>query len=277
MKRKDLIRLAKALIGLRDPNAESARRYLSFVRRERVIRKGIEKLVAAHGENHPLGIVKFVMPLDVAGSSPAILKCAKELLDNGYPVVLDHSGSDKGGTHIDELCRRFRQRGEIRTDSDVMELFKSYLRIDDPRYIHLKRLARVCRRKAAKIGKVLDSALEGQSHRRRFCVVFRREDLEAALERIPITADQTLVLGFNGKGNPLMVQGYSIPTLEGEHSGAQNVFRADLEGLLRINSEVIALDLFHKQWVAFATVARGDEVHQIGPLVYNFPTYIGGT
>ena len=83
-------------------------------------------------------------------------------------------------------------------------------------------------------------------------------------------ADRAYVARLTGDVRQLVI----VEALDGDRAGAQVVYRADLESLLQIKGEVIALDVFQQQWIAYVTFPLPDgKVKQIGPLVYTFPKH----
>lgn len=145
---------------------------------------------------------------------------------------------------------------------------------DVDQYARVVGLISRTKKKARVFAKALHKAFRAYEHlRRRFCVVLKRDDLAGVLAGIEPSADQTLTIAYQKPG-PFVLQGRPIDALEGDRCGAQQVYRADLESLLHLTGDVIALDVFTGQWVAYVTFPMpGGMVKQVGPIVYALPQY----
>ena len=176
-------------------------------------------------------------------------------------ITLNDPNADVARRYL-QLRRRIRRLRGLLGEPDNLQ-----------RYGHIVALISKVKKQRGQTGRLLDQALNGHERLRRFCVVVRRQDVAEALARIEVIADQTLSIAYR-EGGPFVLQREAVEALEGDRAGAQVVYRADLESLLQIKGEVIALDVFQQQWIAYVTFSLPDgKVKQIGPLVYTFPKH----
>jgi hypothetical protein len=215
--------------------------------------------------------------MSVAGESAEVIEQAKRMLKDKYPIAIakDSLGRHRG-VPMEMVRTQLRNRKMSLSDDEILDAYRDmWTEPDDEDYRRVLRIIRKAKNKYRSLAKVIDRAVQKQGHRRRFCVVFKRAALEGVLARIPMVSDQTVVLGFHK--NQVAINGRYFEALEGTASGAQVMYRADLETLVHTDADNVALEVFTGQWFAYLTFPiKHGKVRQVGPLEFNYPKHREG-
>jgi hypothetical protein len=252
--RKFYTRLARNIIVLGDPDG-IGRRYLSAVRRVRVLQRGIDEAHYRSVADNPLGQIRFRAPLSVAGSSSPTVVRAEGLVNRGIPVCmsLDDRGRHRG-TPIDEVVAQlFIHFGKPFDETEVLRLYSLFM------WGHRSQLTTHPQRRYRAIPSLLAraadqmSALEKSLSRytieqfddRRFAVAVDSQDLLRCLDPM----DRDVVLGF--RGTSLVANQEPCQTLWGVGSGSAVVSASDLRALIGPPGSVVGIECGLSCWYGY--------------------------